>query len=191
MEPEPAAYRVAPRLTARLTRWRRFFCWPRACSLSSSSSSSSSSQSPSVRGRRRTPASAPKPHSCRAFCRGADKPPPLMLHLRLVWFRVSFSRGGADDGAPLPLPLPAAGSCSLDHLTTSPLLLAWTGPLLLAGPGRACLEMPSMKPCWCLLVGYAPPPPPPTAPGAPPAPGPRPPPSLLTWALLASRPDVQ
>ena len=124
--------RNAPRLTARLARWRRFFCWPRACSLSSSSSSSSS-QSPSARGRRRTPASVPKPHSCGAFCRGADKPPPLMLHLRLIWFRVSFSRGGADDGAPLPLP--AAGSCSLDHLTTSLLLLAWTGPLLLGWQG--------------------------------------------------------
>ena len=96
-------------------------CWPRPCSLSSSSSSSSSQ---SARGRRRTPASAPKTHSCRAFCRGADKPPPL-LHLR-----VSFNRGGAADGTTYPCQPPAPAVW-----TTSPLLLAWTGPLLLGWQG--------------------------------------------------------
>ena len=99
------------RLAASLASRAGDFCWPRACSISSSS------QSPSARGRRRTPASAPKPHSCRAFSGGADKPPPLMLHLRLVWFRVSFSRGGADDGAPCPCepPAPAVWTTSPPH----------------------------------------------------------------------------
>ena len=131
-----AAYRVTPRLTARLARWRRFFCWPRACSLSSSSSSSS--QSPSARGRRRTPASAPKPHSCRAFCGGADKPPPQMLHLDLSGF-VSRSAGAVPmTGLPCPCQPPAPAVCTspphhLDHLTTAagmgpgPLLLGWQG----------------------------------------------------------------
>ena len=118
----PSRVARAPRLTASLaSRAGGFFCWPRACSLSSSSSSSS--QSPSARGRRRTPASAPKPHSCRAFCGGADKPPPQMLHLDLSGF-VSRS-AGAEPMTGLPAPASRRLLQSAPHhLTTSPLLLA-------------------------------------------------------------------
>ena len=143
-----ATYRV--RRDSRLaSRVGGFFCWPHACSLSSSSSSTS--QSPSARGRRRTPASAPKPHSCRAFCRGADKPPPLMLHLRLFWLRVSF---GAVDGATLPLQLPAPVLQSGPPHHWLSLLLALPGPLLL---GWQELGMPRGE---ALLVSMCCPPPP-------------------------------